>query len=143
MARDEFARQEIRLARSQIRNEMRFPLWITMIIGVALLVIGALQETEFHSWLLWMAGAALIALSVGMWFAFGWARIGYGALGALVCAVFLIDLAFHKPQLDVESGIRIFQALFWSWIAIYAFLPSTRRLFARAKGAAHDGGAHE
>jgi hypothetical protein len=136
MARDENAREEVRLARTQIRNEMRFPLWITLIIGVALLAIGALQDTEFHSWLLWMAGAALIALSVGMWFAIDWARVGYGILGALGCALFLLQLAFNKPQIDINSGLRIFQALFWGWIAIYAFLPSTRRLFARAKGIA-------
>jgi hypothetical protein len=136
MTGEELARQDIRLARSQIRNEMRFPLWITMIIGIALLVVGAMQESDVHSWLLWMAGAALIALSVGMWFAVDWARVGYGILGALVCAVFLVGLAVRKPQFDLDSGIRIFQALFWGWIAIYAFLPSTRRLFARAKGSA-------
>lgn len=142
MARDDSAREEIRLARAQIRNAMRFPLWITMIIGVVLLVIGVMQETELHSWILWMAGAALIALSVGMWFAVDWARIGYGLLGALVCAVFLLDLAFQKPQLDLQSGIRIFQALFWGWIALYAFLPSTRRLFARAKGTPANDATH-
>jgi len=136
MTRDDAARQDIQLARAEIRNAMRFPLWITAIIGVALLVIGLMQETELHSWMLWMAGAALIALSVGMWFAVGWARVGYGLLGALFCAVFVLGLAFQKPQLDLQSGVRIFQALFWGWIALYAFLPSTRRLFARAKGAA-------
>jgi hypothetical protein len=135
MARDEAAREDIRLARAQIRNAMRFPLWITLFVGIVLLVLGVRQESDFSSWLLWMIGGALIALSIGMWLAFDWARTAYGILGTIVCAIFVFDLVAHRPQLDLASGIKIFQVLFWGWIALYAFLPSTRRLFARAKGA--------
>jgi hypothetical protein len=136
MAGDALARQEIRLARAQIRNEMRFPLWLTLIVGLGLVVSGALQASDLDSWLMWMSGAALIALSLGMWFAFDWARVAYGILGAVICAVFLVEFAVRRPPISLDAIIKGFQVLFWGWIALYAFLPSTRRLFAKAKGAA-------
>jgi hypothetical protein len=133
MADKELARQEIRLAREQIRSQMRFPLWLTFLVGAALLVVGALQEQDLHSWLVWMSGSALIALSLGMWFAFDWARVGYGLLGLIGCAAFAVEITMHRQELDLATILELFQALFWGWIAIYAFLPSTRRLFARTR----------
>ena len=135
MADKDLAGRDIEQARQRIRSQMRFPLWLTLLVGVALLIAGALRDEDFHAWLMWMSGAALIALSIGMWCAFDWARLAYGILGAVVCGIFVVELALRGRVLDLEAILKLFQVLFWGWIAVYAFLPSTRRLFAQAKRA--------
>jgi hypothetical protein len=111
---------------------MLFPLLFTTAAGIALLVVGATAEDKLDAWLGWMSGVGLIVLNVGIWFAFEWARIGYGILGLVLCGIAVFTLATGERKLNLDT---IDKPILWGLIAIFAFLPSTKRQFARANAA--------
>jgi hypothetical protein len=119
-----------RLARKLIRSQMLFPLLLTTLAGIALIVIGATVKDEFDAWLAWMSGVVLLVLNVGVWFAMNWARLGYGILGTLLCGIAVYAFATGQRKLNLDT---IDKPILWGLIAIYAYLPATKRQFMEAK----------
>jgi hypothetical protein len=123
------------LARKRIRDQMLWPLLFTSLAGIVLIVVGVTSQDQVDAWLAWISGGGLLVLNLGMWFAQHWARLGYGILGTVLCTIAVYGLAVGKQPLNLDT---VDKPILWGLIAIFAFMPSTKRAFDASWARADD-----
>ena len=114
------------LARKRIRDQMLWPLLFTTAAGIVLVIVGVMSTDKLDAWLAWISGGGLLVLNLGMWFVQNWARLGYGILGTVLCTIAVYELAVGKQPLNLDT---VDKPILWGLIAIFAFMPSTKRAF--------------
>jgi len=114
------------LARKRIRDQMLWPLLFTTAAGIVLVIVGVMSTDKLDAWLAWISGGGLLVLNLGMWFVQNWARLGYGILGTVLCTIAVYELAVGKLPLTLDT---VDKPILWGLIAIFAFMPSTKRAF--------------
>jgi hypothetical protein len=102
------------------------------------------------AWLDIAFAVALVAISLGIWKAWEWARWACGLVGILSCANLIDSFWAMVSRGDLRGsssalvplGMMLFFALFWAAVAFYCLRPSTGKLFAHVRASrAHPGAA--
>ena len=117
-------------AHSEIRRDLSLVLWMASMSSLALIGLGAFQVPAFLGWGC-LAGGVLLAVAViGAWFAREWGRYAIGITSAIMCIADLVKIWIDSDWDGVEHLIR---AGVLAYCAVYAFLPSTKTKFVRAR----------